>query len=289
MKKKYVRLVVWCFIICLEFTHSFVAFAWSPIGHQIVAQIAYNQLSPHAREHVLKMVELWNQHDADAQSFDRSAAWADLIKGSKVRAFNSWHYIDHSYVVKGSHLPKLGRVKGHHAVWAINQCLAVLHAPKGDPMLKAFFLRMLLHTVGDLHQPLHCISRYSVDTPEGDLGGNRFPINVRGKHNLHAYWDSGLGLFPKSLAKHIDSEWVMKTATAIIQHYPPAFFGDKLESGNIMKWSWESYKIARQFAYTAKWNKKPSQAYQQRGQAIVQQQLALAGYRLAHLLEDLDT
>jgi len=255
------------------------------VGHQVVAQIAYKQMTSHAREHVLKMVELWDQQAADQQSFDRAAAWADLIKGSKVGAFNSWHYIDHPYVVKGSDLPKGRRMKGHHVVWGIYQSLSVLRAPNADPMLKAFFLRMLMHMVGDIHQPLHCISRYAADTPDGDLGGNRFPIAVPGTRNLHAYWDRGLGLFPKPLTKRIDTKKVAQLATEITERYPPAFFGDKLDNHNVMKWSWESYHLARQFAYTAHWKQQPSAAYRKRGQAIVQQQLALAGYRLAQLLE----
>ena len=35
-------------------------------------------------------------------------------------------------------------------------------------------LRLLIHYVGDFHQPLHCIDRYSDDYLNGDIGGNLF-------------------------------------------------------------------------------------------------------------------
>lgn len=41
----------------------------------------------------------------------------------------------------------------------------------------SFHLRLLIHYVGDVHQPLHASSRYTKKYPEGDEGGNLFYLS----------------------------------------------------------------------------------------------------------------
>jgi len=54
--------------------------------------------------------------------------------------------------------------------------------------------RTLIHLVGDIHQPLHAVSRYTKAHPGGDAGGNLFYIKYNNIHNLHALWDAQVGL-----------------------------------------------------------------------------------------------
>ena len=57
------------------------------------------------------------------------------------------------------------------------------------------FLRMIIHIIGDIHQPLHNSNYFNrtFNNSVGDMGGNL--INVTRLDgivmNLHAYWDSG--------------------------------------------------------------------------------------------------
>merc|ERR1712226_736207 len=54
-------------------------------------------------------------------------------------------------------------------------------------------MRLLIHFVGDVHQPLHCTSRVNHQYPKGDFGGNLFKVSEKsgtGVDNLHAVWDS---------------------------------------------------------------------------------------------------
>jgi predicted transcriptional regulator len=45
--------------------------------------------------------------------------------------------------------------------------------------------------MGDLHQPLHTVSRVNKDYPDGDRGGNNFTLpKVNNIDNLHSVWDS---------------------------------------------------------------------------------------------------
>ena len=56
---------------------------------------------------------------------------------------------------------------------------------------KSYALRLLIHYLGDIHQPLHSMSRVDADFPAGDRGGNSFnlPTHYTAKE-LHAVWDS---------------------------------------------------------------------------------------------------
>ena len=52
-------------------------------------------------------------------------------------------------------------------------------------------MRLILHYVGDIHQPLHATSRVNHEYPQGDRGGNSVPLpSVDGAKNLHSVWDS---------------------------------------------------------------------------------------------------
>jgi hypothetical protein len=56
---------------------------------------------------------------------------------------------------------------------------------------KSFALRLLIHYIGDIHQPLHAATRLDNNYPKGDAGGNFFPLPEKlTAKNLHSVWDS---------------------------------------------------------------------------------------------------
>ena len=60
---------------------------------------------------------------------------------------------------------------------------------------KAIHLCWVMHLVGDIHQPLHCVSLYCEQFPNGDHGGNDSLYRLGGKRiiKLHPFWDELLG------------------------------------------------------------------------------------------------
>jgi len=70
-------------------------------------------------------------------------------------------------------------------------------------------MRLLIHYVGDFHQPLHLTEVVDKENPKGDLGGNTF--NLKGEYgvkNLHSLWDSVLYEFNADVALPFNSsEW----------------------------------------------------------------------------------
>jgi S1/P1 Nuclease len=50
---------------------------------------------------------------------------------------------------------------------------------------------MIIHYVGDIHQPLHSATGLDSYNPKGDRGGNtEYLPSICGAGNLHAVWDS---------------------------------------------------------------------------------------------------
>lgn len=80
----------------------------------------------------------------------------------------------------------------------------------------------MIHYFGDVHQPLHSVSRYTADYPDGDMGGNLFTIDPIGPvgdtaDNLHALWDSVVStMIGKDPQQPLDNEdWDFLTETAV--------------------------------------------------------------------------
>ena len=66
---------------------------------------------------------------------------------------------------------------------------------------KSLCLRLLIHYIGDIHQPLHCSSRVDKNYPKGDKGGNMFTLPYHyGASDLHAVWDSLIYEYHKSIS-----------------------------------------------------------------------------------------
>lgn len=72
-----------------------------------------------------------------------------------------------------------------------------------------FNLRFLIHYVGDVHQPLHATSRYTQDYPNGDAGGNLYPLADMGNiDELHALWDSVIFKYYDDIKQPLsDDDW----------------------------------------------------------------------------------
>lgn len=55
-------------------------------------------------------------------------------------------------------------------------------------------MRLLIHYIGDISQPLHTITRVTPRSPGGDKGGNLFnissPVGFKDVTNLHSLWDT---------------------------------------------------------------------------------------------------
>ena len=76
-----------------------------------------------------------------------------------------------------------------------------------EDVAKSYALRLLIHYIGDLVQPLHCESLYSSEFPHGDRGANDFKLkNHYSVSELHALWDKVLYTQKDNIARPFTSE-----------------------------------------------------------------------------------
>lgn len=94
----------------------------------------------------------------------------------------------------------------------------------------SFNLRLLIHYIGDIHQPLHAVSRYTSKYPNGDRGGNSFPLKKFDNiDELHALWDSVLYRYSQDLSQPLsDSDWdfLGEAAKNLTSRFPVSSFDD---------------------------------------------------------------
>lgn len=253
---------------------SFTSFAWNAMGHQLVAQIAYDNLTPAAK----KMCNKYNHtYDADSSgsNFVVAATWLDAIRANDIHWFDSLHYIDIPFSFDETPLPPVQEI---NALWGIKQAITVLSSEKSSLADKGLSLRILTHLVGDVHQPLHTVTKVSKQLPRGDLGGNLFKLahNPIGD-NLHKYWDNGAGILNgqstqfqvKNKARQLEQKWACSEAN---------------KEKNPRKWINASHKLALNKVYKVVQNKIPGKRYQMEAQNITQKQILFAGCRLATVL-----
>ena len=152
-------------------------------------------------------------------------------------------------------------------------------------------IRLLMHYLGDIHQPLHCVSRVDDKYPAGDRGGNSFPTKSHyGTKELHAVWDKVLFEFHVTEKVPItDDDWVNQgtIATRLIKENPESEIDPSMDP---MVWAKESYDIASTFVYAGITEGDALQdntAYVTKGKALAEKRIATGGYRLAKLLESM--
>ena len=261
-------------------------FSWGTNGHLLVAEIAYQHLTPAARAQVNTLSKRFTSNYPRFKNFQLASVWADSLRHNGVNAFNSWHsinqplsyhHIQHHYYAK------------HDVVWAILQSIQVLQSPTATPMSKALFLMFLNYFVADAHQPLHCVNFYSRRFPNGDSGGTLFLLKrIKWAANLHQYWDKGGDiLWQYRHSNALNMQGIKLLATKIEKDYPETNFSTKANDLHPYHWVEESYLLAKNTAYHIPYNSQPSKLYQAKTQKISEQRFALAGYRLENLLNQI--
>lgn len=209
---------------------------------------------------------------------------------------DKWHFLDlpvrlDSFKEKANIAYKL-----EDALGTIHQCYKILtkwtHQEVRDfqtQFEKSMMARYLVHVVGDVHQPLHSSTLINKKFPDGDQGGNLFPIQFKENiQNLHKLFDSILDGFKNDIDRPLtkeDSQYLEKIATEIMQEFEK---GDlpELKSTDFADWLQESHDISQNFIYREiQIDSAPSEEYIRKGFKMAKRRIALGGYRLAELFK----
>ena len=289
------------------------AAAWNYSGHCIVAEIAYERLTPRVRARVDRMIRehpdynrIFTQGAADATKADpaalaryafvHAAPWPDLIIYSDDRFYDelapnaqptpllpgfpdmmrhrAWHYFDHG--ISGDGTPAIEQ-RPPHLMTELPRLLAEIAT--ADSRQAAYDLPWLEHLTGDVHQPLHLTSRFLKSQPKGDAGGNF--VFVEPDRNLHSLWDDAAA--PRDLS----DDDIVRYAREITADYPA---GSPL-SLDPAQWATESFELDKSAVYTFGLETGSKEQplilpplYEERAKRIARQRVALAGYRLGEIL-----
>jgi hypothetical protein len=157
---------------------------------------------------------------------------------------------------------------------------------------RAHDLAWMLHLVGDVHQPLHNAGRVSPQNPKGDGGGNLFPLKADAETppNLHSFWDDVVDHTIKQKNGEAEIAYIDRLAARLMADLPRKnVTAAQLESGQFDRWSKEGFALAKQLAYPQRLlaNNSPSVDYRKAAFTTADKQIALAGYRLADLLDQM--
>lgn len=265
------------------------AHAWDTNAHKVIGVIAYRHLTPQARA---LCDGLLRTMPAGYGDFLNAAPYPDYLKHGvpkdkptvkRSHKFDGWHFIDYPVTIgQAVAFPRDTSVEknGDNALFGIAE--SVRQIQRGPADTRGLYLSLLLHVVGDLHQPLHCAER------AGDKGGN--DVALRGAiRNLHALWDDAItSKYKLKGKKKATDDRIGEVATSVEQAHPLASLADEMKVTDPEEWALESYALAVDSAYDGLTPKtKPDAAYQARWLAVAEGRVALAGYRLADFLNRL--
>ncbi len=280
-------------VFCLILLHTSL-FAWWDAGHMVVVKIAEKDLHENVRKQVNELIGLFDC--PDSATFVEAACWLDDIRNRGLGMVTTWHGYAGPYSPDGflssEEIAAISlKYRGNDGVAAIQKGIETLSNPKAGNWEKAFVLRVLLHVVADIHCPMHCIQLYSEKFPEGDKGGNKFelsgPLELT-KKNLHGLWDSillvdNIGINNRPINKNT-AKFIENLSNTITMAYPKEQFCDQFFESTAKEWAQESFEAGIEAYRDIEPHTEPSQEYLEKGRLIAFERLALAGYRLANIL-----
>ena len=164
------RLIVFFIASMLSLTN------WGSTGHRALAEVASFYLTENAKKKINEIL--------DGETIVTASTYADDIKSdSRYDKYYSWHFVN---MELDENYEDIVPSERGDVFMAINTCIDMLESESTSDSDKSFYLKLLIHFVGDIHQPMH-IGRYE------DRGGNRVNVKWFGRNtNLHRLWDSDM-------------------------------------------------------------------------------------------------
>jgi len=233
---------------------------WGQSGHRATGYIASELLTEKAASEVQRVL--------NGDSFAEVSTWMDEVRSDPdFRFMSPWHY---STIPEGMTYEEAGTPDNGDILWAIEKMVTELKTRELSPEQEAINLKVLVHLVGDLHQPLHVGNGK-------DRGGNDVRLDWFGNSsNLHRVWDSEM----------IDSRQLNGRELA-------DFADDQLTDELIAEWqstSWVDWAYESQALLEQVYNfegDRLSYEYTFHNFETVEQRIVKAGVRLAGLINEI--
>jgi hypothetical protein len=247
-------------LFVLALVVSYQALPWGQTGHRVVGLIAEQHLTKKAKKNLTKV--LGNETLAEVSNY------MDFIKSDRsYNHMNPWHYCT---IPDGQTYEEAGTPDEGDVIVTLKRVIEELKAKQFTDEDEAFALKMLVHLVGDIHQPLHVGNGT-------DKGGNDVDVKYfNSNRNLHSVWDSGI-IDRQQLSYTEYTDWVNHPTESQIADW---------QDDSILDWAYESMNHRLQ-VYDIPENKNLWYPYNYNNIDLVNQRLLQAGIRLAGILNEI--
>src|SRR6478735_2578042 len=237
----------------------FQAYGWGATGHRATGLIAEQHLSAKAKK---KIQELLGQ-----ESLAMAATWMDEIRSDSTYNYTAdWHWVT---VETGQTYDQSKKNPNGDVIMTIERIVSELKTHKLDRKKEIEYIKMLIHLVGDIHQPLHvgCCD---------DQGGNKVKVKwFRIDTNLHHVWDNDM----------IDETKLSYTELAMSLGRPDKATVTAWQKASVRDWANESMSHRKQVYDIGDGNLSYKYSYKYFGTA--KDRMLRAGVRLAGLLNQI--
>lgn len=248
-------------LICLSAVTS--VFGWGQKGHDTVAYIAENHLSPEVASKVTSLL--------DGHSLVYYSNWLDNASHTPEYAYTAtWHYVNVDED-EGTYAASVKEPNGDVVV-AINDIVARLKKGGLSPEQEKLDLMMLIHLVGDLHCPMH--AGHKCDRGGNDIQVKYFYSNAK----LHGVWDTKI---VESAHNWSYSEWQYQIDRATPEQIAAIVAGAPEE------WVEETVALSSQIYKDSPAGVSISYDYISKYTPVIEEQFLKGGLRLASLLESI--
>jgi len=239
--------------------------AWGLTGHRVVGEIADHYLTSKARKAIKGVL--------GNESLAMASNWPDFIKSDTAYNYlGSWHYVNlPEGLDQNGVFQFLDSSKEANVYNKIPEMVAVLKNKQSTPDQKKMAMRILIHLVGDLHQPMHTARK-------ADLGGNKINVTWFGqKSNLHRVWDEGL----------VEYQQLSYTEYAAAVNHPSKDQFNKWSHDSLKHSVYESYLACNKIYTQTKADDKLSYRYNFDFIGMVNEALLKGGIRLAGIINEI--
>jgi hypothetical protein len=242
----------------LLLTIIFQTSAWGPTGHRVTGWIADRYLNKKARNAVEKILE--------GQSLSMASTWMDEVRSDSLYNYmEDWHWVT---IPEGQHYTQSIKNPKGDIIEALERIAGELKGKQLSASQEARYLKILIHLVGDIHQPLHVSAM--------PAGGNEIRIMWFGTNsNLHRLWDSDM----------IDDTRLSFTELAQSLNTPTEKEIKEWQRKSILEWGMENGAYQKEI--NPHGNGRLGYEYAYVHYPLVRQRLLQAGIRLAGLLNDI--
>jgi hypothetical protein len=239
--------------------------AWGMLGHRIVGQIAENHLSGKAAKGVKGVL--------GNESLAMASNWGDFIKSDPAYDYlYNWHFVNlPEGLDKQGVFGVLDNEKAANVYNKIPEMIAVLKNKQSTSAEKILAMRLLIHLVGDLNQPMHTARKE-------DLGGNKVSVIWFGeKSNLHRVWDESL----------IGYQQLSYTEYAKAIDFPTNSQLNTWKNNSLKDFVYGSYEACNRIYANVKPDERLSYKYNFEFVGLLNEQLLKGGICLANILNEI--